>query len=191
MAKVLVGIDFGTFNCIPASNRFTLIGTPEVPIKISGLLLITNLRTNDIIFNFASSTLGYVSATENASNGSLTIDLDYNMSMSPMLSTDPYQIWAHVNDNDVKVNNYREDINAIRLLTETLVAHTSVPDAQRRVRIIADTSSSIGTVSTVTTVTTVNTVSNISSIGGSTATPLLPYLYQIPLESLMSKIAVT
>lgn len=191
MAKVLVGVDFGTFNCIPASNRFTLIGTPEVPIKISGLLLITNVRTGDIIFNFASAVLGYVSATENVNSGSLTIDLDYNMSSSGMLSNDPYQIWVYVNDNDVKVNNYREDINAIRLLTETLVAQTAVPDAQRRMRIVADTSSSIGTVSTVSTVTTVNTVANISSIGGSTATPLLPYLYQMPLESLMSKIAVT
>lgn len=199
MGKVLIGVDFGSFTCNATTSTFTITGTKEMPLNVSGLLLITNVRKNEIIYNFSNPSLGYTSLSTSASNGSITVELAFDMNTASMLSDDPYQIWAWVDDDDIKVNNFREDINAIRHLTEVLVAHTPIPDAFRRARVITDSSSLIGTISTVNSVvsissiSTLSTVTNVSNIGGFNggSSGFVPSTAQIPIELLMQKIIVT
>jgi hypothetical protein len=85
MAKVMIGVDYGSYSFNAASSQVTL-NLNGVPPKLEGILLITNVTDNIIIYNFANPALG----------GTLSgnvLTLDY--STVAMSNTDNLQIWYY------------------------------------------------------------------------------------------------
>lgn len=165
-------------------------------VKIEGLLLITNTRTGQIIYNFANPALGY-NAYSYETYGSqnpdvLHVELMFDMSANGMLDDDPYQMWAWVDDDTLE--DTRLHTGAAVQLLQQIAANLATPDGSGRARVILEGTNNINTVSgvtTVTTVSTVNTVSGLTSLGIYNATPVVPYGVQVPIEIQMQKIVIT
>jgi hypothetical protein len=116
-------------------------------INLDSVLLITNVTSNKIIYNFASNALGGT-----ASGNVLTL----NFNTSAMADTDSLQIFYE--DRTVMPateSAFRSLIRALKPL--------SVVTGGGINRLIVDVQNILGTVSTITTVTTVTTVGTVSN----------------------------
>lgn len=109
MAKVMVGVDYGSYSFNAAGSQVTL-NLNGVPPKLESVLLITNVTDNIIIYNFANPALG----------GTLSgnvLTLDY--STVAMSDTDKLQIWYY-NENAQQTDlvdlamSIKRDIQMIR-----------------------------------------------------------------------------
>jgi len=91
--KVLIGIDVGVYKFDPVNSVVYIYETPAFALE--QVLLITNVTTGQIIFNFADSTL---KAT--LSGSALTLQA----SMAGMAYTDNLQIFMQFPDKVTNVN---------------------------------------------------------------------------------------
>ncbi len=87
--KLLVGQDIGSYSFNPATRQVTISGIPDA-ISLEQLLIITNVTSNVIIYNFADPALG-VSAIAGDAVGNDIYTLDYDT--TGMASTDRLQIY--------------------------------------------------------------------------------------------------
>lgn len=144
--KQLIESDVGSYTFNPTNRTIQLNDAPT--ISLFNLLLITNVTSGTIIYNFADSVL-------NADVVDNLITLDYDT--TSMNQNDVLQIWI-----DIPVID--ECAPLLRRVLEALYSPAGHDAALNRLRQTAVIES--GTVTTVTTVTTVNTVSNLTSIDG-------------------------
>ena len=80
----MVGQDIGSYTFSPSTGQVTIVGVPN--LLLEQILLITNVASNLIIYNFADPLAG---GTYVASTGVLTL----NYTVSAQSSTDRLQIW--------------------------------------------------------------------------------------------------
>lgn len=148
-------------------NNYTFVpSTRQILINdnlfdsLEQLLLITDVSTNTVIYNFADPNLG-------GSIDGNTITLDYNT--TSLSGTDALQIFIDVDDGS------RVDLVALLQSGLAEIVHQlqsirndgGMADAAGRVRIAIE-SGNVG-ISSNQTVATVTTVSNVASIGGQNA----------------------
>jgi hypothetical protein len=131
---------FENYSFNPTAKTVTLNTTDTVTLE--QLLIITNVTTNTIIYNFADPLTGGT-----ISNNVLT--LDYNS--TGMSGTDKLQIFL---DNTLTPAS-EESIQYLKKIAQ-LVAPLSTQDAVQRQRIAVETMPTVG----------VSTVSNIAGYGG-------------------------
>lgn len=127
--------------------------------RVEGMLLVTNLASNQIIYNFADPAKGGTMV-----GNVLQLDFDTG-SMAP---TDPLQIFY--DDGAVPAQNDTLDalvaaINVLQRIAKNLESLQIVDSAQRQ-RVTVDAMSGGLTLGTVTSVSTVNTVSSLNQLGG-------------------------
>ena len=79
--KQIIGIDTGNYIFNPLSNTISIVNCPE--LSLENFVLITDVATNQIIYNFAVSGMGGIYA-----NNILTLDLN----VSALSASDPLQI---------------------------------------------------------------------------------------------------
>jgi hypothetical protein len=135
---------FENYSFNPLAQTVTLNTTDNITLE--QLLIITNVITNTIIYNFADPSTGGT-----ISNNVLT--LDYNT--TGMSSTDKLQIFL---DNTLTPAS-EESIQYLKKIAQ-LVAPLSTQDANQRQRVAIDASAVTLSVGTVT------TVGNIAAYGG-------------------------
>lgn len=114
---------------------------------LSQLLLITNVTTNEIIYNFASPGSG-----GSINNGVLTLDFD----TTGMNSSDSLQIFVDVEDTGPA-----ENLSLLQRIYSVLLSPLGYDKSLQRYR-----QTSVIESGTITQVSTVATVSNQTSIGG-------------------------
>lgn len=157
-----------TFNALSKTITFN---SNDI-IDLTNVLIITNVTTNTIIYNFANPLMGGTIL-----NNVLT--LTYNT--TTMSNTDKLQIYLDLFGTNATENTAQllltlsENIDSsVELLKRIakIVEPISVQDAQQRQKVVVEGISS-GTITTVGTVTTVSTVTNTQSMGG------VDYRYQI------------
>lgn len=126
--------------------------TMDDSIALEDLLIITNVTSGTIIYNFAS-----VTTNGSLTNGVLTLDYD----TTSMADTDKLQIFADVtsSDMDYVAKDLRIALAEIVRELHSMKKAQGVPDAWGRLRVNIDTG-------TLPTVSTVSTVSNIAAVGG-------------------------
>lgn len=141
-----------------ASTKKVTFNTTDT-VTLEKLLIITNVTTNTIIYNFADPLTGGT-----VLNNVLTLDYD----TTGMSDNDKLQIFL---DNSLTPAS-EESLQYLKKIAQ-LVAPLSVQDANQRQRVAIDASTATVTVAgTVTanpssgTITTVSTVSNIGALGG-------------------------
>ena len=131
-------------------------------IRLDSILLITNVNSNVIIYNFADPTLG-------GSIAGNTVVLDYNT--TSMLPTDSLQIFYDDGQAPASTN----DNLLLRKLLNLFKPMTIVTSGTNRLNIDVNAITTlptlanvttVGTVTTVTGVTTVSTVTNQTQMGG-------------------------
>jgi predicted extracellular nuclease len=121
--KKLLGTDLtGSYAFNPGSKTITFSGLGQ-SIDLQNILLITNTTANTIIYNFADSTSGAVSFTNNV----LTLDYD----TTSMSSTDKLQIY-------VDVPAYEESLHDLLRRMNKLLESSAVVDSQQRQKITID-----------------------------------------------------
>lgn len=172
MAKVMIGVDYGSYSFNAASSQVT-INLPSGSPKLEGVLLITNVTDNIIIYNFSDAALGGV-----LSGNVLTLDY----STVAMSNSDRLQVWY-----------YAEETPESRLI-ENLATNQPIPDNAGRMRVILEGTNNINivsSVSSVSTVATVSTVTGLTNIGGFSGAPVVGALLQTPVEVQMQKIVIT
>lgn len=151
------------------------------PIELEELLLITNVSSNQIIYNFADLTRG-ASIVDNI----ITLDFD----TSAMLPDDSLQIF--IDTENANFNELNQDIRngliEIVRTTQSLKKAQGIPDNAGRLRVNMETGSTLGTV---TTVTTVSTVSNQTSMGGVQLPNMAMTLTNAGAQNLRSRIGVS
>jgi hypothetical protein len=131
--KSLVGVELGSYSFNASAGTITFGGFPQnYLVGIQQVLLITNVTSNIIIYNFASAPLG---GTMN--NNVLT--LDYNT--SSMSNSDSLQIYI---DSEV-VNDSLETL--LRRMNKLLESNAIV-DVTGRQRVTIDGLGTAGTVTT-------------------------------------------
>jgi len=161
-----------TFN--KTSRQITFTG--ELTFNIEQLLLITNVTSNVIIYNFANPSLGGT-----ITNNVLT--LDYNT--TTMADTDKLQIFVDIpNTQDLEslATVLSMGFEELLHMLQSMKTSQGLPDPAARVRVNMETG---GTLSTVT------TVSNITSQGGFQA-PLATFeMSNQGWASLRNKISVS
>ena len=86
--KNLIGIDIGSYSFNPIAHTITLGGVPT--LKKEQLLIITNVTSNVMLYNFADPTIG-----STINNNIITLAYD----TSSMLITDNLQIFVEIADN--------------------------------------------------------------------------------------------
>lgn len=130
--------------------------TVPIAIDLEELLLITNVSSNQIIYNFADITRG-ASIIDNV----ITLDFD----TSAMLAGDALQIFIDVENADFNQLNQdiRDGLIEIVRGVQAMKKAQGIPDNVGRLRVNMETGA---TLSTVTTVGMVGTVSNQTSMGG-------------------------
>ena len=159
-------IDNYVFN--KTANQVIFTGRNR-PVNIEQLLLITNVTTGDIIYNFADKLRG----------GTLVDNvLTLNRNTTEMSDTDGLQIFI---ETDALVDSVHEVTSAVNILRRNL----GFPDSAGRLRINMETG---GTLSTIT---TVSTVSNQTSMGGIQTTNMAMTLTNAGAQNLRSRIVVT
>ena len=174
-------IDSYTFN--PSSRQIVL--NEDVQIKIEQILLITNITSNIIIYNFADNNLGG-SIVDNV----LTLNYDTIF----MGNTDSLQIFIDTPNVDfVQLNNLLADgLSEIVHQLQSIRNDGGMADVSGRVRCNVETGTiNVGTATTVTGVTTVSTVSNIASAGGIGLQPSIMSMTNQGWGNIRNKISVT
>lgn len=94
--KILVGNEYGSYSFNAAAKTITLSGLP-FSLKMEQILIITDLVTNTMIYNFADPTAGAVSVSNNI------ITLDYDT--TSLSNSDPLQIFIEAPDPTVDFTN--------------------------------------------------------------------------------------
>jgi archaellum component FlaF (FlaF/FlaG flagellin family) len=103
----------------PASNRVVINGN----VSQKRLLLITNTRTNQIIYNFSDPSRTATSVSYSSSADQTTITLTFNC--SSMLSTDPLQIFTEEESVEFKPTEMLYDpVNKFRTSTPQALIDT-------------------------------------------------------------------
>jgi len=178
----MIGVDHGSYSFNAATSQVTINLEDGISPKLEGILLITNVTDNIIIYNFANPTLGGT-----LSNNVLTL----TYSTVAMSNNDKLQIWYYI-EGPQETND-----SAVTSIVGILASNGSFPDAAGRTRVLVDTASTLNTVNTVSTVTTVSTITtlstltNITNIGGYSASTHIQSTMQIPIEVQLQKIVVT
>jgi len=188
MAKVLIGVDYGSYTFDASAKQVTIELDEGVP-SLEALLVITNVTDNVIIYNFANPLLG---GTLSGSTFTLTYDT------TAMSDTDDLQIWYYVSDAMAVADSQLKEVSdALKILMNIIGSNSTLPDASGRVRILLDAISASLTLATVTTVGTVSSVTSITTLAGQTAiggwfaTNQVPSTMQIPVNQLRSNILIT
>lgn len=118
--KRLVGTDIvGGYTFNPAAKTITFTGL-QYTITLANILLITNTTANTIIYNFADSTNGAVSFSNNV------LTLDYNT--ASMNATDVLQIY-------IDVESYEESLATLLRRMNKLLESNAVVDSKLRQRV--------------------------------------------------------
>ena len=121
--KKLLGTDIsGSYSFNPGSQTITFSGIDQA-ITLSNILLITNVTDNVIIYNFADSSNGGLSFSNNV----LTLDHD----TSGMSSSDALQIY-------LDVPSYEESLHDLLRRMNKLLESNAVVDNRLRQRITID-----------------------------------------------------
>lgn len=121
--KKLLGTDIsGSYSFNPGSQTITFSGIDQA-ITLSNILLITNVTDNVIIYNFADSSNGGSSFSNNV----LTLDHD----TSGMSSSDTLQIY-------LDVPSYEESLHDLLRRMNKLLESNAVVDTRLRQRITID-----------------------------------------------------
>jgi len=121
--KKLLGTDLtGSYTFNPSAKTITFSGLGQ-SIDLQNILLITNTTANTIIYNFADSSSGAVSFSNNV------LTLDYNT--TSMASTDKLQIY-------VDVPAYEESLHDLLRRMNKLLESSAVVDSQQRQKITID-----------------------------------------------------
>lgn len=153
--KQLFGIDtLGSYSFDASAQTITFSG---LTLSLDNILVINNATANTLIYNFASSTTGAASFTNNV----LTLDYD----TSSMNDADKLQIWVDVPQQSAVLTKDKNSPDSVltrmyHLLSSPMGYDKSI--ARQRVTALLES----GTVTTVTTVSTVTTLSNQTNIGG-------------------------
>jgi hypothetical protein len=147
--KKLLGTDLtGSYAFNPGAKTITFAGLGQ-SIDLQNILLITNTTANTIIYNFADSTSGAVSFTNNV----LTLDYD----TTSMSSTDKLQIY-------VDVPAYEESLHDLLRRMNKLLESNAVVDSRLRQKVVIE---AVGTnLGTPTEVNTTIPVSGTISMSG-------------------------
>ena len=120
--KILVGNEFGSYSFNPAAGTITISGLP-FSLKMEQILIITDLVNNVMIYNFADSTAGAVSVSNNI------ITLEKNV--SSMSSSDPLQIFVEAPDPNV-------DLVPLLLKIMKILESNTVVDSSNRQRVVVE-----------------------------------------------------
>jgi hypothetical protein len=186
MAKVLIGTDYGSYAFSAGNQRIDIVLPNNQALKLERILLVTNVTSNVIIYNFANPSLGGYTDTNK-----LFVTYD----TTSMNDTDRLQIWYYAEDalqvTDA-LNN--EQDTASRLLLGQIAGNQPIPDNLGRQRVILEGTNninSVSTVSTVSSVTTVSTVTALTNINTFSAIMVVPSIMQTPIELQMQKIVIT
>jgi len=147
--KKLLGTDLtGSYAFNPGAKTITFSRLGQ-SIDLQNILLITNTTANTIIYNFADSTSGAVSFTNNV----LTLDYD----TTSMSSTDKLQIY-------VDVPAYEESLHDLLRRMNKLLESNAVVDSRLRQKVVIE---AVGTnLGTPTEVNTTIPVSGTVSMSG-------------------------
>jgi len=122
--KRLLGTDIvGNYSFSASSKSITLSGI-SYTISLSNILLITNVTKNTIIYNFADSSNGAVSFSNNV----LTLDYDTTAAMS---DSDILQIY-------LDLESYEESLHALLRRMNKLLESNAVVDSSLRQRIAVE-----------------------------------------------------
>jgi hypothetical protein len=121
--KKLLGTDLtGSYTFNPSAKTITFIGLGQ-SIDLQNILLITNTTANTIIYNFADSSSGAVSFSNNV------LTLDYNT--TSMASTDKLQIY-------VDVPAYEESLHDLLRRMNKLLESNAVVDNRLRQKVVIE-----------------------------------------------------
>lgn len=131
--KKMLGVDTAGNYVFNASAQTITFSNLSYTLTLANILLITNVTANTIIYNFASSTTGAVSFTNNV------LTLDYNT--TSMNNSDVLQIF-------LDVESYEESLATLLRRMNKLLESNAVVDSQLRQRITLD---SIGPSTAITT----------------------------------------
>lgn len=131
--KKMLGVDTAGNYAFNASAQTITFSNLSYTLTLANILLITNVTANTIIYNFASSTTGAVSFTNNV------LTLDYNT--TSMNNSDVLQIF-------LDVESYEESLATLLRRMNKLLESNAVVDSQLRQRITLD---SIGPATAITT----------------------------------------
>jgi len=167
--KKLLGTDLaGSYTFNPAAKTITFSGLGQT-IDLQNILLITNTTANTIIYNFADSSSGAVSFSNNI------LTLDYNT--TSMASTDKLQIY-------VDVPAYEESLHDLLRRMNKLLESNAVVDSSTRQRVTLDAIGSAPTALTTTVPvsgTVTATVTSVpSGVGGAVSVAFLQSPTQSP-----------
>ena len=149
-------VDNYTFNSAASTITFSDYSS----IHLNRVLLIVNVTTNTIIYNFANPALG----GDVASN---VLTLDYDTSV--MSSGDILMIQYDDKSRDIDAQVDTDVLNEIRSAVMA-VAMARAADSTLRV----SGSMNVGTISTITTLNTLTTLANMASVGGYSANQQIP-----------------
>jgi hypothetical protein len=97
--KILVGNEYGSYSFNPAAGTITLSGLPTT-LRMEQILIITDLISNTIIYNFADPTAGAVSVTNNI------ITLEKNV--TALNASDKLQIFIEIPDPNYDLINFMQ-----------------------------------------------------------------------------------
>ena len=121
--KKLLGTDLtGSYTFDPSAKTITFSGLGQ-SIDLQNILLITNTTANTIIYNFADSSSGAVSFSNNV------LTLDYNT--TSMASTDKLQIY-------VDVPAYEESLHDLLRRMNKLLESNAVVDNRLRQKVVIE-----------------------------------------------------
>jgi hypothetical protein len=150
--KKLLGTDLtGSYAFNPGSKTITFSRLGQ-SIDLQNILLITNTTANTIIYNFADSTSGAVSFTNNV----LTLDYD----TTSMSSTDKLQIY-------VDVPAYEESLHDLLRRMNKLLESNAVVDSRLRQKVVIEAvGTNLGTPTEVNTTIPVSGTVTASMSGG-------------------------
>lgn len=154
--KKMLGVDTAGNYAFNASAQTITFSNLSYTLTLANILLITNVTANTIIYNFASSTTGAVSFTNNV------LTLDYNT--TSMNNSDVLQIF-------LDVESYEESLATLLRRMNKLLESNAVVDSQLRQRITLD---SIGPATAITTTVPVSgTVTATANVSNGVATQLI------------------
>lgn len=131
--KKMLGVDTAGNYAFNASAQTITFSNLSYTLTLANILLITNVTANTIIYNFASSTTGAVSFTNNV------LTLDYNT--TSMNNSDVLQIF-------LDVESYEESLAILLRRMNKLLESNAVVDSSLRQRICLD---SLGPATAITT----------------------------------------
>lgn len=142
--KQLIGLDKGSYIFNPLTRQITIQGCGN--LKLEQILLITNVTTNTMLYNFADASIG-----ASILNNVLTLDYD----TTSMNASDNLQIFAELPD---------EQLSILGVLKQGLkfLESLATVDTSKRQRVNVET----GNLGTISTVSTVSTITNVPTIGG-------------------------